>query len=225
MSEEGQEERLCGVRDAKGGIIGLEDHGEESTGVKSVKKGLPGVTRCMSVGNSERSQEEPIIGVDGVISDEEGLPGVTGTMRKGRQVIGVREEEESIDTDERNGAHPPPTVIEGGAHGLHGGGVRGGGVHVQVLDKGVDREKENSIVGIIEGGAHGLHGGGVRGGGVHGRVLDKGVDKEISIVGIKRQHSGTFTLKTKTNINEATSTVRQLVEKYEGWGKEDINDI
>ena len=106
-----------------------------------------------------------IIEVSGVISDEEGLPGVTGTRRKGRLVIGVREEEENI---ERNGAHPLPTVNEGGTDGLQGGGVIGGGAHDQVQDKGVDREKEkenpiaslNSSVGIIEGGAHGLHDGG-----------------------------------------------------------------
>ena len=59
--------------------------------------------------------------------------------------------------------------------------------------------------------------------GVHGQVQDREVVKIRPDKGNKRQHSGTFTIQAENIIKnrKETSTVRQLVGLYEGWGKED----
>ena len=109
-SQDGQGDLLDGVRDEVESVKSARSP-EEHIRVKSDKEGQPGVTES---GKQVRGREESVIGVS---SDEEGIPGVTGVKRKEDTLVGVRENGKSRKIDKRNGAHPLPTDIEGGAGG------------------------------------------------------------------------------------------------------------
>ena len=156
--------------------------------------------------------------------DEEGAPGVTGAT-EGHRVV---------EPHDGGGEEGPKSTLgwEGEEKELAGG--KDESEPDQNVPEIMDEESKRvthplptvmgvSTLGREKGhGGHGAEGVVEQGDGVHGHVRDDGAHGYLVN---KRRHSGRFTCKTNYNINGETSTVRQLVGKFEEWGRGDYNPL